>query len=77
VLGITQIASAKSLAKCEKDLSLAHKLMTITILFLLLLLLANTTQQQETAIAHTTTTKEYGFLTYENYTYAIRIQLSF
>ena len=46
--------------------------MTITILFSLLLLANTTTQQQEAAIAHTT--KEYGFLTYENYTYAIRIQ---
>ena len=39
------------------------------------MLLANTTtQQQKTAIAQTTTTKEHDFLTYENYTYAIRIQ---
>jgi serine/threonine-protein kinase len=49
--------------------------MTTTILSSLLLL-ANTTQQQqqETAIASTPTTKEDAFLTYENYTYAIRIR---
>jgi hypothetical protein len=50
--------------------------MTTTILSSLLFL-ANTIQQQqqETAIAPTptpTTTKEDAFLTYENYTYAIR-----
>ncbi len=48
--------------------------MTITILISLLLLANTTTQQQKTAIAQTTTTKEHDFLTYENYTYAIRIQ---
>ncbi len=48
--------------------------MTIIILISLLLLANTTTQQQKTAIAQTTTTKEYDFLTYENYTYAIRIQ---
>jgi serine/threonine-protein kinase len=48
--------------------------MTIIILISLLLLANTTTQQQKTAIAQTTTTKEHDFLTYENYTYAIRIQ---
>ena len=57
---ITQIASPiiKSSSRWEKNLSLSHKLITITIL-LSLLLLANTTtqqQQQETAIAPKTTT---------------------
>ena len=53
---ITQIGSPiiKSSFRWEKNLSLSHKLITITIL-LSLLLLANTTtqqqQQQETAIA--------------------------
>jgi hypothetical protein len=55
---ITQIASPiiKSSFRWEKNLSLSHKLITITIL--LLLLLANTIQQQqqETAIAPKTTT---------------------
>jgi hypothetical protein len=57
---ITQIASPiiKSSFRWEKNLSLSHKLITITIL-LSLLLLANTItqqQQQETAIAPKTTT---------------------
>ena len=65
---ITQIGSPiiKSSFRWEKNLSLSHKLITITIL-LSLLLLANTTTQQNNK-------KEDAFLTYENYTYAIRIQ---
>jgi PsbP-like protein len=70
-----KIASAtiKSSVRCEKNLSLFDELRTTIIL--VSLLLSNTTtmqQQQETALAQTT--KEDDFLTYENYTYAIRIQ---
>jgi hypothetical protein len=79
---LIQIASPiiiiKSSFRWEKNLSLSHELMTIIILVSLLLLANTTTQQQMTALAQTTTTtKEDYFLTYENYTYAIRIQYPF
>jgi hypothetical protein len=73
-----KIASAiiKSSVTCEKNLSLLNELRTIIILVSLLLLDTTMQQQQQESALAQTTKEDDDFLTYENYTHSIRIQLS-